>query len=146
MRRIREDNEAQLLLLIGILLTITLLTMTLLTVRIVDTRHQTTLEAGSLTGEYDNVKEKFGEALEDNYNILYSPTTPVNVTATEAFNITLSQFKNIEALYALDFDAELLNVTQSDPTHVRLSVSFILQNPQGSISEELSYIISIRNP
>ncbi|MBU2564883.1 MAG: hypothetical protein KJ655_01320 [Candidatus Thermoplasmatota archaeon] len=141
-----RDNKGQLLLLAVVFLAITLIVLASAATVFLNVKQNQM--NGSFADEYDNIKEKFGFALNDNLNKYYNNSTDErkNETIKEAFNVTLEQFDYLLTFHGMSINITLVNITgltYSINETVELNISFKIEGGGTSISEVIYFRFEI---
>ncbi len=141
----RGDERAQLLLLTGIIFTITMLIVAAATVRYAVVEHQTDVEDERiLAAEYENVKASFAGALDAAVNTAYTggPITDRKDAVAEGVERVASTLATVEARHGLNFRAEIGGeIIQLDTTHFEVPICFSLTSSSVTVRETVSYQI-----
>ena len=130
-----KNEKSQLLLIAGITICVLIIVSSAATVSMVGTFIPID-KSLSIKTEYENVKEKYGLALQDHLEGRLQ-TADVNYW----FNITKSLFSYAEARHHYFFDAQLVGLTSISADNDGLIVIITLSNENDFISEEVEYYI-----
>ncbi len=133
----KDDNKGQLLIIGGIIVTIFIVFSAVLTVNLSAT-HKPVDKTSFITPEYNNVREKFGYALNDR---LSTELMGFDNVVFAIFNDTKAEFKYGELRHGYYFDAELVQIRSVDGKPEGLEVTLTLSNKKDSISDNVYYLI-----
>jgi N-acetylneuraminic acid mutarotase len=113
MKKIDKNNEGQLLLMTGVILTFTLITMASISVSIADIGLRTSSEQiQQLLFEFDNINTTFWRAYETELNVAVKGSSGVidKTTVEYIFNKTAARITDIEELRGIRFAATISNI------------------------------------
>ena len=136
-----RDNKGQLLLLAVVFLAVTLIVLASAATVFLNVKQNQM--KGSLAVEYDNVKEKFGIAMEDKLNKYYNNSTneTKNSTILLSFNETKSSFEQLLVLKGVNFDATMNATDIDDETYSNNStIAFNVTLSVSSLTESITEI------
>jgi len=133
----KKTDDAQLLILAGVVITILLVVSSILSVNLSISNRPSNKET-YIRSDYVNVKEKFGYALDDNLDRNLMQYEDVVYTV---FNDTLKQFKFSLSRYDYFFDAEIEEIRYIADQPEGIYVSLLMGNKFDSMSETVYYYI-----
>ena len=136
-----RDNKGQLLLLAVVFLAITLIVLASAATVFLNVKQNQM--NGSLAVEYDNVKEKFGFALNESANKTYkdkynSDSANRSAAINDSFNKTRDSFGILLSYHGINFDAKLDGI---DIDNKYVFVNLTMMNGEQYISETVNYTV-----
>lgn len=140
-KQIIKSNDGQLLLLAGIIISISIIAFASITAELSTNIGITIDKSSFLKSNYDNVRKEFGVALQDNLEgkLDYQKTTVENLVNLY-FNDTRETFVfYVESLHSNYFDAEFLELTYNAGQINGLKAVLTLANEKEYISEVVTY-------
>lgn len=133
----KKNDSGQLLILAGILITILIVVSSILSVNLSITNRPSDKET-TIRQEYINIREKFGQALNDR---LSEDDIQFEDVVDTVFCSTLKEFKFALSRYEYFFDAELSEIKFVADQPEGLLINITMSNKYDSIFEQVYYRI-----
>lgn len=146
--RFSHDNEGQLLLLTGIVLTITILTLSIILLSVYNRQVvYNTTKISNIIYEFNTVKDQFGNSIEDKANQLYSGGERSRWSAVrDAYEETRDKYISMEQAARIMLDINLVeSITTKDNTHFSIIVRMIMTDNTATLDEVVPYTVRIND-
>lgn len=140
--KIIKNNESQLLLIGGVLITIIILSMTMISISIPDIT-KPVYKKDFIKYEYANIREEFGVLLNDNLEGVIdhiSDSDTFDEFGMLHFEETKQMFSYLEKSHGNYFNAEYVDFSSGPPKKVEIKLT--LKNEKETITEIVEYELS----
>ena len=143
-KRIKKDNDAQLLLITGILLATTILIIGEIATHTITLGVQSSIERdSSLTMEFLNLKEKFKLAFSENVKLLNLYYENSSLAIEDAFKRISNQFENIEAIRGIIFIANINVIEPLGERNYLVNFTLKMRDTNTYIEEDIKIQIEL---
>ena len=135
-----RDNKGQLLLLAVVFLAITLIVLASAATVFLNVKQNQM--NGSFADEYDNIKEKFGFALNESANQTYSKSGDNISAINDGFNKTKASFEILLSYRGINFEAvlDIGNITNVGQKY-NVPVNITMLKEEQYITESVNYTV-----